>query len=288
MFKRLIELCQPHKVIISTVVVIFLGIVLPFIWFLQREPREFKEPLPIAFSGGSFMQKARITSLQALMDNYNRGFTFFQISMGFNKNNELACKRIMTQWGMVDPGNDTPALYGGEKQEYGGYSFDYPCSAKELTDWLLKTGNTHVVVDMQDNPVEGLRKLKEMLPSYRKQVIVQLENTNDYAAIRDLGYNQFVYFVRDFRKDAAELVGELSGKYFQAVVLPMQLVDRHMVRRLQRHDIKTYTYVVDDCETMVNLGVMGVDGIYTNVISPTGCDRRLAQFRLANPGRLGK
>jgi len=287
MFKRLVKLCQPHKVTISIILVICLGVVLPFAWFLQREPGALKEPLPIAFFGGNFMQKSRMSSMRAIMDNYNRGITTFQISMGFNKNNDLACKRVTSLWGM-NPGNGEQAIYGGEVKELSDISYDFPCTAAELTAWLLENGNAQIIVDMQDDPLRGLNVLKEKLPSYQKQVIVQLSDVTNYSAIRDLGYAKFVYLVRDFRKDPRELIGDINGKHFQAVVLPMQLVERNMVRRLQRHNIQTYAYVIDNCEMLASLGIMGVDGVYSNVIGPGSCDRRNPQFRSVKPWPLSK
>lgn len=232
------------------------AILLPWLWFSLHKKPIYPVPDLVSFSGGRFIQKPIMHELESLEYQRVRGLTTFQLTLGLNPEGKLFC---------VAPAGGMASL-----------SKTVLCSEETLHQWLTEHPELQLIVAVQGDHVSGFDKLKSIVPDYAKRVLVQLEDLTQYETIHAMGYTQFAWMLRDARMLPEDILQQVGSQSLQAIVLPAFLAEEDLIDSLRSRKIKTYAYLVDNCQVLAMMKEVGVNAVYTNDLTPYFCYKKPA------------
>jgi len=234
---------------------------------IETEP---SHPVFIAHAGGAVQQQTYTNSLEALNENYAKGFRFFEIDLSWTADGKLVA---IHDWdGALNgkfqlPGNigiPTEARFLQLKMKRGLTQLNL----KDLLNWARVKGDAFIVTDVKDANPRALRKIASDFNRFTDLIIPQVYSFREYDEVRRLGYRDIILTLYRMKIDPYEVIRFAQTRSPYAITMHWKVAQSGLAYYLWRNRIVVYVHTVNDMELFTALRKVGVFGIYTDYIEP--------------------
>ncbi len=238
---------------------------------LPKKPNRFKVRR-IAHGGGAVAGKSYTNSIDALNQNLQRGYGYFEIDLSFTSDGELVC---IHDWGdsfkrsFGIEATEIPTLKTFIELVRDRSEFE-KCTLASLAQWMGENPSAKLVTDVKggDN-ITALARIRESIPDSSARVIPQVYNPKNMKTVRDMGFSQTIWTLYRYGGDADMVLrwtDFFDGSF--AVTMPGERADAFLPSELKRRGVPTYVHTINDPEVMARYFKAGVSEIYTDSLAP--------------------
>jgi len=213
---------------------------------LKRWSGESLLPEFIAHAGGGIEGKTYTNSLEALNENYKRGFRVFELDLQVLPDGEL----ILRHGNESFPGLTSLRLTG-------------------LVKWLERHKDAMVVTDFKENNLKGLRIIREKFPEYINRFIPQIYSSEQYLLAKELGFRGMILALYKTGAGDQEILAFAEREKLLAVTMwASHALKSDLALNLKAMGVRVYAHSVNDLDEMKALKKRGVTGVYTHFLRP--------------------
>ena len=149
-------------------------------------------PTKIMHAGGAINSRTYTNSFEALNQNYQKGFLFFELDFDLTTDNIPVCIHGWEQSVLFEGGIEGTA-----------YKFrDFVIAKRKdsltsltmysLMDWLKKHPKSYIITDVKSDNIKVLKIISKLYPKMRSRFIPQIYSFNQYKPVRLMGYNNII------------------------------------------------------------------------------------------------
>lgn len=199
---------------------------------------------------------------------YDAGDRFVEIDFNFTSDGTLACIHGWYRKFSEEITAGVPLSRDGYMQckIHGHFT---PMCLDTLAEFLKEHPDLRIVTDIKDRNVDGARMIAETYPELVGQFIVQIYRKEEYAQVRELGYENIILTLyklsNDEKTDVPALVEfaqnhQLFGITFAAVLADLD----GFVSGLGQSGTRLFVHTVNGEQTCQKYYDMGISGVYTD------------------------
>ncbi|MDF2154549.1 hypothetical protein [Vibrio sp. CAU 1672] len=228
-------------------------------------------PARIAHAGGRINSIDYSNSYQALNDNYQRGFRYFEIDLMYTSDQHLVCLHDWEQSFGALSGTQVNDAISLEEFELSFINTRLtPCTLNGLMEWLETHPDAFIVTDVKENNLAALATIARLYPSLINRIVPQIYTPKNFAQVRRSGYDKVIWTLYRFPASQREILywmGKLSGSV--AVTMPQQLAKEGLGCKLKQFQVTTFTHTINS-EPLLKLfqEQYGIDEVYTDTLAP--------------------
>jgi glycerophosphoryl diester phosphodiesterase len=223
----------------------------------------------IAHAGGGIDGHTYTNSREALDTAAANGFGLVEVDFAFTRDGHLV---LTHEWADVtrlyDAGGAEPPLtlaqFKTAKPRVGLHQMTVP----DLGVWMRAHPSVDVMTDFKRDAVRGLEILKRELPDLQPRFVVQMYGFGDEKPMGALGYHRRILTLYRSKLSNGALRRWLPKHRVDAVAFPLRRLKSGILGVLKPADVFIYAHTVNDAEEMETLRAKGVDGFYTDWLTP--------------------
>ncbi|MDP8230935.1 MAG: glycerophosphodiester phosphodiesterase family protein [Candidatus Gorgyraea atricola] len=222
----------------------------------------------VAHGGGIVYGIAGSNSLEALNHNYKKGFMFFELDFEWTTDEEMV---LIHDWDFF-----VNELFSVEEKRYSLEEFRKFKMVKDLTQlpiddliiWMTSHSDAYVVTDIKKDNIRGLEEIFSDYPAVRDNFIPQIYSFEEYQKVKDIGFKHIILtlYASDYSNE--EVIDFLTSNKVSALTMRDNKATKRFIKELDELDIFTFVHTVNDIDLKNELAELGVDGFYTDSLSP--------------------
>lgn len=210
-------------------------------------------PIAVAHAGGAYKGNVYTNSIEALSNNYKKGFRRFELDLLIDSEKNIICgyrdKRITKK-----------------------RTETTPCTGNSLTKWLLARTDALIITDTKGSTSQLYEALSELPEPVKEQIIIQVYDEIDYKAAKDVGFKRLYlsFYKHPEKEDQNIALLRRKPEHLEAVVIPHRqiLTTGTKVRQLVDKRTAIYIHTINDIKTRNRIEKKYNHGIYTDSLSP--------------------
>ena len=241
-----------------------------------------KKPLPgrftahrIAHAGGGINGETYTNSLEALSENYKKGFKYFEIDFSFTKDNHLVCLHdwqinFAQLFGYYP--NDELSLREFEKLVKNNKQI-HNCTLDSLAKWLKQHPSAFIITDAKERNIEALNTIYNRISDASRRIIPQIYDPENFIKAKKIGFNQVIWTLYRYTGDNRSVLAwakKFEGPF--AITMPKHRADSELPRALGALNIPSYVHTVNDTQEYMRYRSNGITEIYTDFLPVNNID----------------
>lgn len=242
---------------------------------------QWGEPLTVAHAGGRIDGNDYSNSVDAILENYDKGQRVFEIDFCVTTDNRLIGKH---DWGFViqdnmvenQPVSEEEFLKEPIYREYEPLSFEKLCyMLKEYQDMWIVTDTKDKEANLVKNEFQIMRATAEelSLESVLDRVVVQVYDENMYDVISKIyPFKEYIFTLYQFFGGDSDTFLSCARYSYSKGIKNMAtwnyMVNEELIEIANRYNIHLYAHTEDDYKNAKKMIDDGLTGIYTNIILP--------------------
>ncbi|MBU2884305.1 hypothetical protein KO507_00850 [Gilvimarinus agarilyticus] len=232
------------------------------------------KPLRVAHAGGALGELTYTNSLQALTENYSKGFRYFEIDFNLTSDEKLIClhdwgEKFTELWGVTLKNKVTFSEF--ESLTRNNNANVTACTLKSLADWMVDYPDAVIITDVKKDNINSLKIIKTYLPNSNDRVIPQIYQPENFFKVRLLGFENIIWTLYKFEGDVEDVyrwVEIFFGNYAVTMGRGMNFTPS-LARNLAKKDIPTYVHTINSNSAMNRYKKFhGFSEIYTDYLAP--------------------
>jgi lipoteichoic acid synthase len=217
----------------------------------------------IAHAGGGLGNQTYTNSYEALSDNVDKGFKYFELDFSFTNDNQLVCLHDWNELGDKLNLNDFKTVVAGK--------FNYtPCTLDGLSMWMQEHKDAIIVTDVKSDNKKALEQIAKKIKNSRERIIPQIYDPDNFEAIKKMGFNQIIWTLYRYNGTNKDVFNELKKFYGPvAITMPIDRAKNGLGKLLRQKGIPNYTHTInkkEDYNTLIQH--LGISEIYTDFLTP--------------------
>ncbi len=230
------------------------------------------QALRIAHAGGGLGTSKYTNSYEALDTNIKNGFKYFELDFVFTSDDRLVCLHDWQKNFRKIFGFEIEHRLSLERFEHLARENEKftNCTLEGLADWMRNNPSAIIVTDVKEYNIKALERIREVLPDFQRRVIPQIYNPKNYAAVKQMGFEQIIWTLYRYSGSnytVIEWVGKWDGAF--AVTMPKTRARSPLPGALNTRGIATYVHTVNKVREMEQfIDDFGITEIYTDFLSP--------------------
>lgn len=242
------------------------------LFFLSSYPEvkdsSFEMPKIIAHAGGDFNGRIYTNSLQALNQNYQKGYRFFELDFCWTSDRKLAA--IHDWHGAVESLSFGNAPVG-ERSERDFMSLSTSTNLNHLTlsslsQWLREKPDAFIITDIKRDNVEGMTLTARNCPEVITQFIPQVYRFPEYRIAKELGFRNIILTLyRSRYTDDGIVEFSKNARPFGITMAPDRAISE-LPAKLSHEGIPSFCHGTSDPEVKEEAIKKGVFGFYSHIL----------------------
>jgi len=276
----------------STMLALLLSFVMPIYLSLPALPAlaapqaaDWTEYRLIAHGMGGMDGKTITNSLEAFTANYKKGFRVFEADLRLSSDGKLVALHDWTAFlygargrGKPDPRDRKPVDWTTFKSLKVDRKYD-TLDISDIVGLLETHPDAYIVTDTKDRTEELVRQeftriadalALSPLPDVGDRIIPQVYSPEMYEVIQSLyPFSNYIYTLYGSNVTDAEVIRFVKKTpKIRAVTMPTSRVNAAFASKLAKLGVRAYTHTVNDPSEYESYRKLGIDGIYTDFLSP--------------------
>ena len=233
---------------------------------------ELDHPLMIAHAGGGLVTSSGAynytNSIEALNANHAAGFRYFEIDFSWTSDGQMVClhdwdKTFKKLFGYKIKQAISFAEFKRLIDEHDEFQV---CTLETLASWLRDKPEVKIITDIKYHNLQGLQNIANQFPELTKQFIPQIYQPEEYAVVKDLGFDQLIWILYQYKGSKKSVLERAEKMNLLAVSMrASQAKNRTLKKLLNKHRIFVYTVNKDRIKNKL-INQYGVSGIYTDFL----------------------
>lgn len=230
------------------------------------------EVLRIAHAGGGIFTDTYTNSYEAIENNIEKGFIYFEIDFLLTSDQYVVCAH---DWNNSFSKNISkkitapPSLkeFNNLVINNGNYT---NCTLDGLVGFLDSNKNIKIITDSKDNNLLILKKISEKIPNYSDRIIPQIYNPNNFKKVKNMGYKSIIWTLYRYMYNNNMVlynIKKFTGEI--AITMPEQRAKSNLPALLKSINIPSYTHTINNKHVLKELNEKYfITEIYTDYLSP--------------------
>jgi phosphoglycerol transferase len=226
----------------------------------------------VAHAGGQFEGNLYTNSINALNHNIKQGFAYFELDFSFTSDGQLVCmhdwqdsfEKLFDFKSKARPTLEEFEYFTNKKSQFR------ICTLDNLISWLQRNPTAFIITDAKEDNLRALKIISEKVPDYKKRIIPQIYDPEEYSRAKEMGYEQIIWTLYRNMCSNDEIlswVDSFKGKF--AITIPKSKADPVLIKELKKRGVPSYVHTVNTpAEKDYFLDEIGVTEIYTDFLSP--------------------
>lgn len=225
------------------------------------------QPRLIAHAGGGVKNLTYSNSLEALDENYTKGFKYFEIDLSWTLDGKLV---LIHDWDQTykdlfnrSDGAPYSLFFKNLKMSQGLTQMDL----EDLFVWLKAHQDAKIISDIKERNIEALREISKT--GYRDYFIVQVYSEDEIQPVKDLGYQNVILTLYNTEYSNEKVLG-IADKYdlFAITMDQERAAKGNLLKQLDDQNVTVLLHTLNDPKELSSLAEQGADGFYTDFITP--------------------
>ena len=236
----------------------------------------FAKPVPagfealVAHSGGAVKGLDYTNSREALDASWAAGIRWFELDLSTTSDGKIV---LVNNWGDgfeelfpgAQRGRRTHAEFLALKMAQGLT----PLDLAGLVAWLEKHPEAVVVTDVKDDNLAVLKQVAESHKALLPRFVAQIYQLEEYEPVRALGYARVILSTYSMDASDAEILEWVKSRPLHAVAMtPERARTTDLAKKLGEGGLPVYVHTVNAKSELDELIAAGVDGVYTDTLTP--------------------
>lgn len=233
-------------------------------------PESF-QALRIAHAGGAWRKRSYTNSYQALNRSLDKGFRYFELDLTFTRDQKLVCLHDWETNFKSSFGFEVevlPSLAEFQAMVENNSRFTN-CTLDGLAQWMREHPQTTIVTDVRGPLEMALQHVFDTLPDAATRVIPQIYKPEQYAMVRETGFQAFIWTLYRHagdNEDVLKVVDGWTGPF--AITMPEHRARSGLPSSLAERGIKSYVHTINSMEKWQHYRQLGVTEMYTAFLAP--------------------
>lgn len=254
-------------------------------WLLWSQPAQAAGyPRAIAHGCGAIQGDTVTNSREALEQTIANGFQYIEVDMAFTTDGQIAMLHDWESSASYYLGlGQNKAVSFAQYQQCRVMSKYTPLDMDTLAEILQQNPQVTIITDTKEDNLAILTYIQKNYPQLVAQIIPQIYQYEEYAAVKALGYDKIIltlYKMTDER-NGARIAKFVQEHQIYAVTMPVELVSTGLAKTLQSYGIAVYMHTVNSLQQTVTAINAGAYGIYTDSLLPEEVTYPSWQYYLA-------
>lgn len=254
-------------------------------WLLWSQPAQAAGyPRAIAHGCGAIQGDTVTNSREALEQTIANGFQYIEVDMAFTTDGQIAMLHDWESSASYYLGlGQNKAVSFAQYQQCRVMSKYTPLDMDTLAEILQQNPQVTIITDTKEDNLAILTYIQKNYPQLVAQIIPQIYQYEEYAAVKALGYDKIIltlYKMTDER-NGARIAKFVQEHQIYAVTMPVELVSTGLAQTLQSYGIAVYMHTVNSLQQTVTAINAGAYGIYTDSLLPEEVTYPSWQYYLA-------
>lgn len=261
-------------------VISFITIICMLIIYWNIQPY-YKKYSYIAHALGGIDNQDYTNSKEALEYSYSMGYRVMEVDLLFTSDRHLVCRHNWNDKFEDGFSEDNIPDYKTfmNSKIYGKYT---PIDIETIIRFAMKHPDVSFITDSKLGDFDISKIAEEIISAskklgykdYNKQIIIQFYNYDDYKKLtREYDFQNYIFTLYKMQGELKEngvdnIIAFCIENNIKVVTLPEKYVTEERSVSFRENDITLLTHTVDNRKAWNNFMKMGVDGIYTNYITP--------------------
>lgn len=158
-----------------------------------------------------------------------------------------------------------------------------PCTLQTLADWLGDHPGVRIVLDVTSGTLDAYRHIAKTYPDLRHRLIPQFHQPEDYGRLRDLGFADVIWSLRQDSGDASSVLAKIRRMDLLGLTMPSDRLELGLAR--QAREATGVLSWADRINTVAELDAAlqaGAAEVVTDALRP----RVVARFEAISSGFL--
>lgn len=223
----------------------------------------------IAHAGGGINGLSYTNSLEALEQSYRQGFKFVEVDLQWTADNQLV---LIHDWHqsverLFSRKPITMSLQ--EFKEQRMVDNLTPLTFDDFLVWLKDKPDLYIITDTGAlNNIKVLAEIKQKLDGQTKNFIPQIYNFTQYYKARQLGFDKIILSLYKRGYTNESLVFFIDRYPISAIAVPASQAQNILAASSISVKTPVYAYPVNNITEARKLKGMGLEGIYTDFLTP--------------------
>ncbi|WP_236838933.1 glycerophosphodiester phosphodiesterase family protein [Caldalkalibacillus salinus] len=231
-------------------------------------PEDIAHEKFVAHAGGGINGHVYTNSLEALNNNYENGFRYFEVDFQWTVDEKLVAlhdwDQTITKYFQSEPGRYTFKEYINLEMR-GDLTH---LSLGDVITWLEANPEAYIITDIKKHNIKGLEKIAINYPKEVSRIIPQIYEIKEYPRVREMGYDNIIFTLYLNNYTDKLILDFVQNFDVFAITMPISRARTEMPSALNELDVYVYTHTVNDKTLLLELKDQGVDGFYTDFLSP--------------------
>lgn len=237
--------------------------------FFSKESNELSYPefpLSIAHAGGAIDSLIYTNSVEALNQNYDNGFRFFEIDFRWTSDDSLV---IIHDWK-----RSVVELYNCKAgrlsyKEFMDANLDSnltQMNLESLSLWVKNHPNAFIISDIKKKNIKGLKLIEREYPHLKSRLIPQIYSILNFPAVQNIGYEKII--LTNYKKvySIKNLLLFLEKNKLFALTVPRDMFDFKEIDYLLKIKTPLLMHTINDSSDYRRIINNGVHGVYTDYL----------------------
>lgn len=223
----------------------------------------------IAHAGGGVNGVAYSNSLQALNENYKKGYRYFEMDIEWTSDMELV---MLHDWK-----EKFQSLYNTKPRILTLKDFKKLKMVKGLSQltldqamtWFKQHPDAYLITDIKrGNYIRTIGSIKSRYPQQIKQVIPQIYYVSQYNIVQNMGFQNIIFTIYRLNLKDDEYIKSINQYKMKLLTIPTYKANPSFLAKLKKTGINLSIHTVNSIKEIINYRKLGVSNFYTDFCTP--------------------
>lgn len=250
---------------------------------IMRSPRKDAQRqldwLPrIAHAGGALGELTYTNALEALAASAE-AYELIEIDLAWTSDDQLICLYDWYAPWLSPDGQPIAPLPLAEvlarARAGAGYT---PCTLETLSAILRDHPGLRIVLDLKSRAMAAYARIAETRPELLPRLVPQFYQPEDYAALRDMGYDDVIWTLYQFGGTTETVLASLRGMDLLGLVMPRERLEAGLATKARAATgVLSWVHTINSRAELDAALAMGAAEVFTDVLRPVPVVRFLAR-----------
>ena len=224
----------------------------------------------VAHAGGSIKGLKYTNSLEALNQNYESGFRFFEMDLNLTSDDQLI---MLHDWnsGVAGLFNTSEGIRTLEEfKDLEMVEGLTQMTFSEVHEWMLGYEDTYLILDTKDDFKSIVLQLAQKYPDLKLRIIISINRFKEYKTAVKLGFQNIIFslYVPEYGLTYGDenVLRFVRNTDLIAITLPIHRTEPEFIEKLKEKGVFVYAFTVDTVAEKEDLVDRGVQGFYSNFL----------------------
>jgi glycerophosphoryl diester phosphodiesterase len=260
---------KKYKYLIALIIFV-IGVSISIFCYWNSQPY-YKKYHYIAHALGGIDGQDYSNSQEALEYAYSNGTRLMEVDFMFTSDNRLVCRHKWSDdMGDELSEEDIPDYQTFMSSKiYGAYT---PLDIETIIRFAMNHPDVYFITDVKSykedmyEMLEVISETSQLLgfTEYDKRFIIQFYNYENYQQIKDdFNFQNYIFTLYRMKSEIKK-----NGVDIKVITMPENYLTKEISSKLKENDLALYVHTINSRKSWVKLMIMGVNGIYTDYITP--------------------